>query len=191
MINYLKQRRFYFLFLSIILLFGIGIGIYLGISNIVNIKENILNAMGNIGYINYNYILIHFFLLSMGVLLSFVGIGIPLLLVIIFYEGLCNGFLLSVFTILYSAKGLLFAIIYYLLTQGLFLFVLFIILIKCTLISRKMIGKFLYKTSHLELIIHLLKSCLLWISLVLAYDILFYFFGNHFILVLLHLFALA
>ena len=177
--EYLLKNKYLVLFISVLLLFGVIVGLYLGISHIELLREDINYYVTNINSKTYNYLLFHFFVLVIGVITSFFAIGIPLLCTLIFYEGMSMGFLLGIFTITYQVKGLLFVLIFLIITKLFYLICLIMLFSKTLHISRKMIGKYIYKTDPSIIINHLLKGCMVCIALVLIYDVVLWFSGSY------------
>ena len=176
--EYCRKKRFLLLFLAVLFLFGMIIGIYSGINGIEILKQDILYYASNIAGQSYNYLLVHFFFLTISLVLSFFAIGIPLLCTILFYEGMCLGFLLSAFALTYSLKGAFFAVIFFILTKLFFVVILLLFFLKCLEIARKMLGKYIYKTDPSLAISKHLKACFCLIGLVLIYDLFLIILGN-------------
>jgi len=168
--SYMKNKKYIFLFLGILFLIGIITGMILGITNIESLKEDVFYYASNIGNNSYNYLLIHFFLLILSLVTSFIGFGIPILCTILFYEGLTFGFLLGIFSFTYQIGGFLFASIYFLLTKGFYVLFLSFFFFKCLEIARKMIGKFIYKTDPSTMIVKYLIACGVLIVLTFLFD---------------------
>lgn len=157
--KYLKNKKYILLFVATLFVFGIVTGLFLSVSNINHLKDSVMFYAENIREANYNYILIHFFLLVISFVTSFLGIGIPLLCSILFYEGLTCGFLIGIFTVTYQIGGFIYAFLFILILKGIYLILFLIFFFKCLNIARKMIGKYIYKTDVSTLIIRLIKAC--------------------------------
>jgi len=175
---YCFKKRYLLLFLAVLICFGSIVGLYLGIHNIDYLKENVLYYVTNINSQTYNYILIHFFVVTISIITSFIGIGIPFLCTLIFYEGMSIGFLIGLFSITYGLKGILFSLIFLIITKLIYLIILVFLFSKCLNIARKMIGKFIYKTDPSILVKHLLKGCICLTGMLLLYDTLLVLIGN-------------
>ena len=176
--EYCKKNRYFILFLAVLLLFGLIIGLYLGISHIDILKEEVTYYVQNISNRTYNYLFFHFFIFVIGILTSFFAIGVPFLCTVIFYEGMSMGFLLGIFSSTYGLTGFLFACIFIFITKLFYLICLLFLFSKCLKIARKMIGKYIYKTDPSIIVIHLVKGCVLATILLLGYDILLWGLGN-------------
>ncbi len=169
--EYLRKNKYFVLFLAVLLIFGVVIGLYLGISNIEILREEVTYYSENISNRTYNYLLFHFFVFVFGILTSFFAIGVPFLCTLLFYEGMSMGFLLGIFSLTYGIKGFLFSCIFIFLTKFIYLICLLFLFSKCLKIARKMIGKYIYKTDPSIIIIHLVKGCVLCTIIVLLYDL--------------------
>ena len=178
---YLKEKKYLVLFISILTLFGVIVGLYLGITNIEFLKENVFYYASHINSQSYNYILFHFFAVVISIVTSFFAIGIPLLCTLLFYEGMTIGFLIGIFSITYGIPGTLFAILFLIITKLVYLIILLFLFSKCLKIARKMIGKHIYKTDPSIIVSHLLKGCICLTVILLIYDGLLYLFGSQII----------
>lgn len=176
--EYIKRNKLYLLFIAVLLIFGIVVGLYFGISHIDSLKEDVLYYTSHIQERSYNYLFFHFFVLVLGVILSFFGIGVPFLCALLFYEGMSIGFLLAIFAITYGFNGFLFAFIFLLITKLVYLICFWFLFSKCVKIARKMIGKYLYKTDPSLLLVHLLKGVSVFILFVMIYDVLLWWIGK-------------
>ncbi len=176
--RYLQARKYLLLFLMVLLLIGFGIGMFLGITNIEALRYSVISYASNMGGSSFNYLYFHFFMVIISVLLSFCLIGVPLLCTIIFYEGMSSGFLLGIFSLTYGLKGLLFSVIFLLITKFIYIFLLIFLFSKCLQIARRMIGRFLYKSNNNELLFHLVKGVLVIVIGIIFYDTLLMFTGT-------------
>lgn len=176
--KYFIKKKYIILFIGILFIIGIISGLLFSIPNISFLKEHVNYYTINIQNQSYNYLLIHFFLLVVGFSLSFIGFGIPLICTMIFYEGLTYGFLIGMFTSIYGISGFLFSGIFFLITKGIFIFLLSIFFLKCVEIMRKMFGKFIYKTNPFPDIFPYIKSCGYILLLTILIDIFIIILGN-------------
>ena len=166
------------LFLSVLLVFGLLIGLYIALSNIEILREEDTYYVSHIENRTYNHVFFHFFILVIGTILSFFAIGIPFLCALLFYEGMSIGFVLGIFGAVYHSGGLIFALIFLLITKAFYLFNLLFLFTKCLKISCKMIGKYIYKTDPSILVKHFMKGCVLITLFVLLYDLFLWGFGD-------------
>lgn len=175
---YIRKKKYLFLFFSVLLLFGFIIGLLLGISNIDILRESVTYYAENIQNRSYNYLFIHFFILVIGLGTSFVGLGIPILCTLLFYEGLSFGFIISIFSVTCGIGGFLFSLLFLIITKVIYLFLFLLFFLKCIEIARKMIGKFIYKTEFPHIVISLLKASILFICFIFINDLVVLFLGN-------------
>lgn len=168
--KFLSRKKYLFLFMGILTLIGILVGLYLSFKNIDILKDNVYYYVNNRQNLQFNYIYIHFFFLVISFIGSFFIIGLPLLCTLIFYQGLSLGFLLGIFSLTLSIKGLVYAIIFFTVTQLFYLIILYFFFIKCFNITRKTIGKMIYKTNPTNYLVSMTTSCGLLILLQTLYD---------------------
>ena len=168
--KFLSRKKYLFLFMGILTLIGTLVGLYLSFKNINILKDNVYYYINNRQNLQFNYIYIHFFFLVISFIGSFFIIGLPLLCTLIFYQGLSLGFLLGIFSLTLSIKGFVYAIIFFSVTQLFYLIILSFFFIKCFNITRKTIGKMIYKTNPTNYLVSMTKSCGLLILLQTLYD---------------------
>ena len=181
---YLKQKKYLVLFISVLALSGAIVGLYLGITNIEFLKEDVLYYTSHINNQSYNYILFHFFAVVISIVTSFFAIGIPLLCTLLFYEGMTVSFLIGIFSVTYGISGTLFACCFLIITKLVYFIILLFLFSKCLKIARKMIGKYIYKTDPSIIVSHLLKGCICLTGMLLIYDGFLYLFGSKIITLL-------
>lgn len=178
-----KSKKIYWLFIIIILLIGILSGIFF-ISYLNNAKANvILNNIKewsiNIKTLKINNILPHLFLLSLFLILSSFLIGTPIYIFYIFYNGFTLGFIISTLTKLYSFKGLLYSLIYILISKGLYLFLLGLLMLTFFKIGENVLNNLITAKNHLKTRRELLyKKSLLLLLFIFLNDLFLYFGGN-------------
>lgn len=168
--KFLSRKKYLFLFMGILTLIGTLVGLYLSFKNINILKDNVYYYINNRQNLQFNYIYIHFFFLVISFIGSFFIIGLPLLCTLIFYQGLSLGFLLGIFSLTLSIKGFVYAIIFFTVTQLFYLIILYFFFIKCFNITRKTIGKIIYKINPTNYLVSMTKSCGLLILLQILYD---------------------
>ena len=168
--KFLSRKKYLFLFMGILTLIGTLVGLYLSFKNINILKDNVYYYINNRQNLQFNYIYIHFFFLVISFIGSFFIIGLPLLCTLIFYQGLSLGFLLGIFSLTLSIKGFVYAIIFFTVTQLFYLIILYFFFIKCFNITRKTIGKIIYKTNPTNYLVSMTKCCGLLILLQTLYD---------------------
>ena len=168
--KFLSRKKYLFLFMGILTLIGTLVGLYLSFKNIDILKDNVYYYINNRQNLQFNYIYIHFFFLVISFIGSFFIIGLPLLCTLIFYQGLSLGFLLGIFSLTLSIKGFVYSIIFFTVTQLFYLIILYFFFIKCFNITRKTIGKIIYKINPTNYLVSMTKSCGLLILLQILYD---------------------
>lgn len=179
-----SNNKKYFLFLSIILFIGLLSGLlFTGRINEANqeiVFNNINNFLLNLGNIHLNNFLPHILLFPLFLVLSLFIIGIPLYIIFIFYNGFSLGFIISSLKNIFGFKGILYSIIYILLTKGLFIFLLVILSLYLFKIGLKSFNYYFRKTKRMykEEVYILLKKSLLIILFILINDLFLYFWGG-------------
>lgn len=139
----------------------------------LNINEMIQNTSG----LKINNIFLHLVSLSSLLILSLFIVGAPLNIFFLFYNGFSAGFIITSLTYIFGIKGLLYSIIYLIISKGLFLVALMIFLVTLFKIIKNLIDKIIYKTKGKDLLIVLCKKALLCLAFILFTDILLYFGG--------------
>ncbi|MBD8924165.1 hypothetical protein EGR52_12355 [bacterium] len=172
------NKKIYVL-LSVILIIGISLGIVFLIMQDEAYKEILyLNINEYIqGNNNINNILIHLVSLSTIFLMSLFVIGIPLVIFFLFYNGFSIGFTICSLTNIFGIKGLLYGIIYILISKG--IFILFLIIFSVTLfkIIKELIDVFINKSNNKDMLVLLIKKALLCVLIIFINDIILYFGG--------------
>lgn len=176
--KFLNRKKYLFLFMSVLLLIGFLIGLYLSVKHIDSLKDSLYYFISNRNNLHLNYLYIHFFFLVISFLFSFFVVGLALLCSLIFYEGMTLGFLIGLFSLTLSFKGGVYAFIFFIFTQLFYLIILFFFFIKCFNIARKMIGKILYKTDPTNYLVLMTKSCGILILAMVFYDFLLFLFSK-------------
>ena len=123
---------------------------------------------------NINNIVLHIIMLSSMFLLSIFLIGIPFVLFFAFYNGFSVGFTVTSLTSIFGIKGLLYGIIYVIITKGIYLFFLSIIIVSLLRVSL-IILKSIFNKENIdkEKLALLLKKNLICIAIILINDIIF------------------
>ena len=179
------NKKFY-LFLSIIFIIGLILGviflIYLDEASKDILFLNINEWLQRISNSNINNIVLHIIMLSAMFLLSIFLIGIPFVLFFAFYNGFSVGFTVTSLTSIFGIKGLLYGIIYVIITKGIYLFFLSIIIVSLLRVSL-IILKSIFNKENIdkEKLALLLKKNLICIAIILINDIILYFWGTNLI----------
>ena len=182
--NYLKRNKNIIIFLSIILVIGLGCGIILGIyqsssfkdlftDNKLVIKDMLLN--NDVNNILPHLLTLLFLLISNSLVITYL-----FSIIYLFYNGLAIGFNIYLLTIIYGFKGILFSILYNIVFKLIFISLLLFFLIKGLLISKQI---YLYFISNkLSLKKYLKKNYLVSFSIILLIciiDVIFKYNGIH------------
>ena len=114
--------------MSIILVIGIALGVIFLIMQDEAYKEILFLNINDYlqSYHNINSILIHLVSLATVFLLSLFVVGLPLVIFFVFYNGFSIGFTICSLTNIFGLKGLLYGIIYVLISKGIFILLLLI-----------------------------------------------------------------
>lgn len=170
-----------YVILSIILLIGIIVGIVFVVMLDEATKEimflNINEMLQGFSNIKINGIVMHILCLSCLVILSYLIIGAPLIIFFIFYNGFSIGFIISSITSIFGLKGLLYSIIYVIISKGVFLLILLVLSVNLLRIVKNMMEKIIYKNKGKDILISLGSKALMCIGIVLISDIILYFGG--------------
>lgn len=175
----------YLTFIFILLLIGIISGIIYYYNLDSNIKENVINTLGDYKIVSINNILKHFIILAIILILSLFVVGVPLAIFYMYFEGVTIGFTMTIFTIKFGLDGFLYGIIYNLFTKLLFLFLLIIFLNKIFNITKIIVSKIINRNYHSfkTNIVLKFKSSLLILIMIFLNDIIIYFTSKNFLLI--------
>ena len=182
--NYLKRNKNIIIFLSIILVIGLGCGIILGIyqsssfkylftDNKLVIKDMLLN--NDVNNILPHLLTLLFLLISNSLVITYL-----FSIIYLFYNGLAIGFNIYLLTIIYGFKGILFSILYNIVFKLIFISLLLFFLIKGLLISKQIYLYFIH--NKLSLKKYLKKNYLVSLSIILLIciiDVIFKYNGIH------------
>ncbi len=120
----------------------------------------------------------HFTLLAFLLITSIIIIGIPFYLIFLFIEGINIGFLITIFTLIFHIKGLIYALFFILFTNFFILIPLYLMFFKCLEISRNIIGHFLYKKDNETIILKNIMASLIIILISLIGDFIFFLISS-------------
>lgn len=173
----------YLAFIFILLLIGIISGIIYYYNLDSNIKENVINTLGEYKIVNINNIFKHFLILSIILILSIFVVGVPLAIFYLYFEGVTIGFTITIFTVKFGISGFLYGIIYNLATKLIFLLLLVIFLNKIFNISKIIISKIVYRNYHSfkTNIILKFKSSLIILIIIIINDLIIYLTSGKFL----------
>lgn len=171
----LKKYRNTWIFIGIILLFGIGVGIYFGVT-----CQNVLtNTLTNYVLDNQSthFSITHFTVLSILLISSFLLIGIPLAISYLFYEGMSIGFCITLFSISFHLRGFLYIVLFLIITKIVYIVIFSYFFIKILNIGRNIISWIIYKNHKRDQLVHQTIGCLILILLIFGYDLFLDFVG--------------
>ena len=168
-----QKYKKYIVIAGIILSILFGVFIFNKLSS-KNLEFIIANA-NNLSYINYKIIIFHFLLLTVSLILSFIGMGIITLLIYLFFEGVIIGFMLSCFVSLYKISGFFYSLIYIMIYKGLLIFLIIILCIKYLKVFKSII-KYL-KKEKVDITKTIINSLTIILT-ILMNDIILLLFGN-------------
>lgn len=172
-----------YLFLGIIFIVGIIAGIfflfYLDEASKEIIFLNINDWIQGLEKNHINLIVNHLIILSSLFITNLFIIGLPFVLFFIFYNGFSMGFIISSLINILGIKGLLYGIIYILISKCIYIFFLSIFAVTLIKIVFIVVFKLLKGIKiNKDLLILLVKKALICIAIILIYDIILYFFGT-------------
>ena len=157
----IRSKKHTWIFLGIILTFGILIGIYFGVQSQRSMENTLTNYALTLKESAIHFAIPHFTVLSLLLILTFIEIGIPLSIGYLFYEGLTIGFCSTLFTLSFQGKGLAFIILFFSLTKLPFLIIFGLFFHKMLLIGKSIISWLIYKNNKKDYILHLAAGCFL------------------------------
>ena len=171
----LKEHKNLWLFLAIILAFGMGVGIYFGITSKDLLKNTVTNYSLTEQFTHFS--VNHFVVFSVLLITSLLLIGIPLAISYIFYEGMSIGFCFTLFISTFHFKGFLYMLAFTILTKIIFFLLFCYFFLKILNISKSIIAWMIYKKNKKDTIVHLMIGCLLLLLILFCYDLLIDYFG--------------
>ncbi len=173
----INRHKKYLLFVITLIALGILAGVLYYYFLESQTKEEVLNTISNFNNFRYNAILKDLTIMSLLLISSFFIIGIPFSFFYLFYEGISFGFLLNIFYLTFKIKGIIYILIYFIINKFLTLLLMFIFILKCTRISRYMVGAIIYpkETPIKEKIFNSFKSNLYVIVFIFIINVILYF----------------
>lgn len=173
----IRRNEKYLKFMLVIVGLGVISGfIYYQVLN-DDIKVNIINTLNDYNNFRYNFILKDLIVMSFILVLSFFIIGMPIIILYLFYECLSIGLLVSIFTTTFGVKGFIYSILFILINKFIVLIFKILFLKKIINISRYIIGLIIYKRDVAirdKLFINF-KNSLYIIVFVFIFNIILYF----------------
>ena len=171
-----------YIFFSIILVIGIITGVVFVIMLDEATKEilflNINEFLQNFSNMSINSGIIHLIMLSSLLILSVFLIGGPLVLFFMFYNGFSIGFIISSLTCIFGIKGILYGVIYVIISKLIYVVLLILFSVNLFKIVKCIIDLIVYKKSNKESIIIFIKRSVVFIGMILLNDIILLFCGG-------------
>lgn len=180
-----KKYRKIFLFLFIILLFGILSGILFYFKQDIGIRQTIIANIGNIfesNVFDMKNIIYHLIIYAILFISIFLLLGVPLTLIAIFFEGIAFGFIIPILFSIYKLKSIFCIVSYFVFVKMIYiilLFILFIIMIKF------FSGYISYFKTKKVLFLKSLKNIIVVGFLIIINDLCVYFIFNKVLIFLL------
>lgn len=180
-----KKYKSFYIFLSILFLFGLATGILFYFKQEPSLQETILASLQNLFHDNvfsFQNILYHliFFLLLCALLFCF--LGLPFLIVYLFFEGISIGFIFPIFLSLFKINSFLYFFVYFLFIKFIYLFLLFSLFIKCFHFTKNYI--YCLKNKNYGFMKDI-KYILIFILFLFLNDLFVYFVSNKLLIFLL------
>ncbi len=182
--NRMKQFNVAKIFIITLIIIGIIFGIMYFYMQEDLSKTLIYDKLANISSIikdsNQKMIVVHLITIVILLFLSYSIIGMPLILFYLFYECTSLGFLIASFYASFSIKGVIFALIYILISKAIYIICLVYICYIALKITKKLLRVLLLKEQ--ESLYTLLKNLFLKLGIALVviiiYDLFLYFGAN-------------
>ena len=170
-----------YLFMSIVLIIGIITGVVFVIMLDEATKEilflNINNFLQSLGTNNISILVQHLVILSTLLILSIFLIGGPLVIFFMFYNGFTIGFIISSITCIFGIKGMLFGVLYVIMSKLVFIVLLIIFSVNLFKIVKCVIDYLVYKKRNKESLVMFMKRSIVFIGIIMISDVILYFGG--------------
>lgn len=170
-----------YLFMGIVLVIGIITGVVFVIMLDEVTKEilflNINNFLQSFAASNISILVQHLVILSTLLILSIFLIGGPLVIFFMFYNGFTIGFIISSITCIFGIKGMLFGVLYVIVSKLVFVVLFIIFSVNLFKIVKCVIDYLVYKKSNKESLIMFMKRSIVFIGIIMISDIILYFGG--------------
>ena len=170
-----------YLFMSIVLVIGIITGVVFVIMLDEATKEilflNVNNFLQSFDASNISILVQHLVILSTLLILSIFLIGGPLVIFFMFYNGFTIGFIISSITCIFGIKGMLFGVLYVIVSKLVFVVLFIIFSVNLFKIVKCVIDYFVYKKSNKESLVMFMKRSIAFIGIIMISDIILYFGG--------------
>ena len=181
----LKRHKSLLLFIAILFLFGVVTGFLFYFKQESSVKETVSLSLTNLFQNNVftiKNIFYHFIILLIVCSTLFCFIGLPILVIYIFFEGLTIGFILPIFFSLFKINAILYFLLYFLLVKFFFVFLLFMLFVKSIYYLKSYLICLKKKSYDF---IKSLKYIVVLIFIILMNDCFVYFVSNRILILLL------
>lgn len=170
-----------YLFMSIVLIIGIITGVVFVIMLDEATKEilflNINNFLQSFNASNISILVQHLVILSTLLILSIFLIGGPLVIFFMFYNGFTIGFIISSITCIFGIKGILFGVLYVIISKLVFVVLFIIFSVNLFKIVKCVIDYLVYKKRNKESLVMFMKRSIVFIGIIMISDVILYFGG--------------
>lgn len=170
-----------YLFMGIVLVIGIITGVVFVLMLDEATKEilflNINNFLQSFDASNISILVQHLVILSTLLILSIFLIGGPLVIFFMFYNGFTIGFIISSITCIFGIKGMLFGVLYVIVSKLVFVVLFIIFSVNLFKIVKCVIDYLVYKKSNKESLVMFMKRSIVFIGIIMISDIILYFWG--------------
>ena len=170
-----------YLFMSIVLVIGIITGVVFVIMLDEATKEilflNINNFLQSFDASNISILVQHLVILSTLLILSIFLIGGPLVIFFMFYNGFTIGFIISSITCIFGIKGILFGVLYVIISKLVFVVLFIIFSVNLFKIVKCVIDYLVYKKRNKESLVMFMKRSIVFIGIIMISDVILYFGG--------------
>lgn len=170
-----------YLFMDIVLVIGIITGVVFVLMLDEATKEilflNINNFLQSFDASNISILVQHLVILSTLLILSIFLIGGPLVIFFMFYNGFTIGFIISSITCIFGIKGMLFGVLYVIISKLVFVVLFIIFSVNLFKIVKCVIDYLVYKKSNKESLVMFMKRSIVFIGIIMISDIILYFGG--------------
>lgn len=170
-----------YLFMGIVLVIGIITGVVFVLMLDESTKEilflNINNFLQSFDASNISILVQHLVILSTLLILSIFLIGGPLVIFFMFYNGFTIGFIISSITCIFGIKGMLFGVLYVIISKLVFVVLFIIFSVNLFKIVKCVIDYLVYKKSNKESLVMFMKRSIVFIGFIMISDIILYFGG--------------
>ena len=174
----LKANKSFFLFLAILLFFGIATGVLFYVKQDISLKDTIVSSLqelfkGNV--FSFQNIFYHLVILFFLCILLLFFLGIPFFVLYIFFEGIALGFILPIFFSLYKINCVLYYFLYFVIIKLVYFFLLFFLFTKAIQFIKSYVSNLKKRDTRF---LWEFKYLLFFVLCIFVNDIFVYFLGN-------------